>query len=106
MPIANAKVEIYKNDVLIATGYTDADGKYTYPLEAGDYRIVISKTGYNTVTKEETIGTRTQLVVNLPESAYGLPLDKTVSVTLLKDYTLSSTDKTVSVGTTIETVVG
>ena len=64
--IEDAKVEIYKDSVLIKTGYTDANGTYKTYLEAGDYVIVLSKEGYNTVTKTETLTRNTELMVNLP----------------------------------------
>jgi len=94
MPIQNAKVEVYKDSELIETGYTDVDGKYHTTLGAGTYRIVISKTGYETIEKTETITKTTELMVNLPTPPYGLPLDVYLTEVLSYDYTLGSSDVT------------
>jgi len=66
MPIVNAKVEIYKDSELIVTGYTDSEGKFSTALNAGTYRVVISKEGYATQEKTETLSKYTELMVNLP----------------------------------------
>jgi hypothetical protein len=67
--IENVKVEIYLSGILIKTGYTDALGTYKTNVAAGLYTIVLSKDGYNTITKVETITRPTELMVNLPASA-------------------------------------
>jgi len=105
MPIANAKVEIYKDSTLIATGYTDSEGRFSYTLDVGTYTIIISKTGYQTVTKTETVSTRTQLVVNLPEAVALGAKDLTLTLTLLKDYTVSSQDKNLNLACSYETQI-
>ena len=64
--IEDVLVEIYKDDVLVASGYTDENGTYKTYLEAGTYEIVLSKEGYNTITKNETLTRNTELMVNLP----------------------------------------
>lgn len=64
--IEDVKVEIYKNEVLIDTGYTDENGTYKTYIAAGDYVIVLSKDGYNTITKTETITRPSELMINLP----------------------------------------
>lgn len=66
MPIEGAHVEVFKDGVLVAEGYTDADGKWTQRLLAGTYHIIVSKTGYTTIEKTETLVRRTDLIVNLP----------------------------------------
>jgi len=66
MPIANAKVEIFKDSELIYTGYTDADGRFQKTLDAGTYTIRISKTGYLTVEKTVVLTRSTEEMVNLP----------------------------------------
>jgi len=97
MPIQNAKVEIYKDSTLIETGYTDVYGKYHTTLSAGTYRIVISKTGYETIEKTETVTKTTELMVNLPTPAYGLPYDVPLTMpSIIAQFTLSSTDVTLS----------
>jgi len=70
MPIANAKVEIFKDTELIYTGYTDENGRFTKMLDAGTYKIRISKEGYLTVEKTETLTRSTELMVNLPSELY------------------------------------
>lgn len=51
--ISGARVQIYKDDRLIQTQYTSADGMYTIQnLEAGTYRIDISANGYQRYTNE------------------------------------------------------
>lgn len=64
--IEDVKVEIYLGGILITTGYTDALGTYKTNVAAGDYVIVLSKDGFNTITKTETITRPTELMVNLP----------------------------------------
>lgn len=64
--IEDALVEILEDDVVIKSGYTDEDGKYTTTLGAGTYEIRISKTGYQTITKTETLNYPTEIMVNLP----------------------------------------
>jgi len=105
MPIANAKVEIYKDSTLITTGYTDSEGRFKYSLDVGTYTIVISKTGYQTITKVETVGTRTQLVVNLPESIALGTKDFDLTLSCVKDYTVSSQDKNLTLACSYETVL-
>jgi len=67
MPIEDAHVEVYKDGALVAEGYTDATGRYTTSLDAGTYLVRISKTGYATIEKTETLARSTELVVNLPD---------------------------------------
>lgn len=105
MPIVGAKVEVWKDGVLIQTGYTDDTGKFLTTLEIGDYDIIISKEGYNTITKEELIGTRTQLIVNLPSLSVAVSTDALCTISLLKDYTTSIQDMPLSVSTDYETEV-
>lgn len=64
--IENALVEIIQSGVTVKSGYTDSNGKYTTVLGAGTYTICISKTGYKTITKTETLQYATELMVNLP----------------------------------------
>jgi hypothetical protein len=64
--LENVKVEIYLAGVLIKTGYTDALGTYKTYVAAGDYIIVLSKDGYSTITKTETITRPSEIMVNLP----------------------------------------
>lgn len=106
MPIANAKVEIYKDSILITTGYTDSYGKFTYPLDVGDYKIIISKEGYQTVTKEETVSTRTQLIVNLPSLTVAVTTDALGVITLVKDYFTTVTEKVSPITLTKDTTIG
>jgi len=105
MPIENAKIEIYEDSELIETGYTDVYGKYHTTLSAGTYRIVISKTGYETIEKTETITKTTELMVNLPTPAYGLPLDVYITEIITYDFTLSSSDRTLTESISYETEV-
>jgi hypothetical protein len=71
--IEGVKVEIYLSGVLIKTGYTDSLGTYKTNVAAGIYVIVLSKEGYNTITKTEVLTKPTELMVNLPTkiSSYG-----------------------------------
>lgn len=71
--LENVKVEIYLAGVLIKTGYTDALGTYKTNVAAGVYTIILSKTGYNTITKTETITRPSELMVNLPTYILELP---------------------------------
>jgi hypothetical protein len=64
--IEGVKVEIYLSGVLTKTGYTDALGTYKTNVAAGAYVIVLSKDGFNTITKTEVITKPTELMVNLP----------------------------------------
>jgi len=105
LPIVNAKVEIWKDGVLIDTLYTDSEGRANKTLEIGEYEIIISKTGYQTITKTETISTRTELMVNLPEAIAVGAHDVDVTLTLMKDYTLASTSKTLNLTLTYEKLV-
>jgi len=66
MPIEDAYVEVWQNGVLVADGYTDATGRFTTDLLEGTYLIRISKAGYATIEKTETIARSTELIVNLP----------------------------------------
>ena len=66
MPIEDAHVEVYKDGVLVAEGYTDAEGKFSTPLAPGDYLIRVSKAGFATIEKTETLARSTELIVNLP----------------------------------------
>jgi len=80
MPIADAKVEIFKDSELIYTGYTDSNGKFTKTLEAGIYTIRISKTGYLTIEKTEELVRSTELMVNLPSELIIMGTSYDVSV--------------------------
>mgnify|MGYP001052222782 CR=1 FL=1 len=71
MPIEDALVEVYKDGELWASGLTDSTGRWSCTLVAGSYTIIISKTGYQTITKSETVGFNTELIVNLPTAAPG-----------------------------------
>jgi len=71
MPIEDAYVEVWQNGILIADGYTDATGRFTTSLLEGTYLIRISKAGYDTIEKTETIARSTELIVNLPTAAPG-----------------------------------
>ena len=64
--IEGALVEIIQDSTVIKSGYTDANGKYTTVLGAGTYTIRISKTGWQTIEKTETLAYPTELMVNLP----------------------------------------
>ena len=68
--ISNVLVEIIQNDVVIKYGYTDGNGKYTTKLDAGVYKIRLSKTGFKTTEKIETLDCSTELMVNLPIEYY------------------------------------
>jgi len=85
MPIVGALVQVFKDSELIASGYTDSEGKWSYTLEAGTYLIRISKTGYSTIEKTEVVATRTQLFVNLPEAIEKGGYDFTPESMLLYD---------------------
>jgi len=64
--IENALVEIIQDSIVVHSGYTDVNGKYTTVLGAGTYTIRISKDGYRTIEKTETLSQPTELMVNLP----------------------------------------
>lgn len=64
-PIEDALVEIIQGGSTVKSGYTDADGKYQTTLGPGTYTIRISKTGYQTAEKTETLNYSTELMVNL-----------------------------------------
>lgn len=64
--IEDALVEIIQDSIVVKSGYTDVNGKYTTVLGAGTYTIRISKTGYRTIEKTETLSQPTELMVNLP----------------------------------------
>lgn len=64
--IQGATVDIYLGGVLILSGTTDAFGTYKTTLLPGTYDIIIHKTGYQQVTKHETLTIQTELMVNLP----------------------------------------
>ena len=66
--IEGALVEIIQNSTVVKSGYTDAQGKYSTILGLGTYKIRISKTGYDTVEKTETLSYPTELMVNLPSA--------------------------------------
>ena len=51
-PAANLKIEIYAHDLLVASGQTDLQGKYTIHLTPGIYRIIIHLDGE---AKTETV---------------------------------------------------
>jgi len=64
--IENALVEIIQDSTVVKSGYTDANGKYATVLGAGTYKIRISKSGYRTIEKTETLAYPSELMVNLP----------------------------------------
>jgi len=64
--IEGVLVKVYKDDVLIDSGLTDANGTWKTYLAAGIYRIELSKDGYYPVTKNETLTRNTELMVNCP----------------------------------------
>jgi len=64
--IEGALVEIIQDSTVVKSGYTDAQGKYSTVLGAGTYKIRISKTGYQTIEKTETLAYPSELMVNLP----------------------------------------
>lgn len=66
--IAGVTVSIYLSGVLVRTGTTDVTGKYATVIGPGVYDIVLSKAGYKTITKHETIAYATELMVNLPSA--------------------------------------
>ena len=68
--IDNVLVEIIQNDIVIKSGFTDANGRYTTPLEIGTYKIRLSKTGFKTIEKIETLNQPMELMVNLPLEHY------------------------------------
>lgn len=105
MPIVNAKVEIWKDGVLIDTLYTDSQGKARKTLDVGAYSIIISKTGYNTITKNETISTRTELLVNLPEAIALGATELLLGISCAKDYSTNYTSVPISITSTYETDV-
>jgi len=78
--IEGVLVEIYKDDVLVDTGLTDANGTYKTYLAAGTYRIELSKEGYWPVTKNETLTRNTELMVNCPTKM--VPISRTGIVKL------------------------
>lgn len=103
--IAGVHVEVFKDSTLVKEGYTDENGKWTDTLEAGTYLIRLSKTGYTTVEKTETIPRDMQLMVNLPKTVVP-SVDKTV--TMIRGYetsVLGGTYKTSSISTSYETEV-
>jgi len=51
-PAANLKIEIYINNLQVASGQTDPQGKYTVNLTPGTYKIIIHLNGE---TKTETV---------------------------------------------------
>lgn len=70
--IEGALVEIIQDSTVVKSGYTDANGKYSTVLGAGTYKIRISKTGYQTIEKTETLAYPSELMVNLP---YMVPVE-------------------------------
>jgi uncharacterized protein YegP (UPF0339 family) len=46
IPVIGAIVEIYKNDTTKSSVVTDASGSYNFTLDAGNYDIFVSSTGY------------------------------------------------------------
>ncbi len=58
---SGATIQLFRNDVEVATALSDAEGKFSFEeLAAGDYQLIISKDGY--VTREEivTVGADTE----------------------------------------------
>jgi len=66
----DAKIEIYRDGILVAEGYTDIRGRFAVQLEAGAYEIRITLPDKRTITKYEFIPKDTQLVVNIPPYIY------------------------------------
>jgi len=64
--IEGALVEVIQAGMTVQSGYTDSIGKYVTVLGSGIYTIRISKTGYRTIEKTETLTQPTELMVNLP----------------------------------------
>lgn len=64
--IEGALVEIIQASIVIKSGYTDVNGTYKTVLGAGTYTIRISKTGWQTIEKTETLSYPSELMVNLP----------------------------------------
>ena len=105
MPISGALVEIYKNELKIKEGYTDENGKYSTTLDAGVYRIVVSKAGYNTIEKTETIGATTELLVNLPAGVVYEEYDVEVTISTLIDVAPETPELLSEITTTVTTEV-
>jgi hypothetical protein len=66
--IEGVLIEVYKEGDKVKEGLTDSDGKWVDTLEAGDYYIRLSKSGLQTIEKNETLVRDTELMVNLPRS--------------------------------------
>lgn len=66
--IENALVSIAQAGIVVKSGLTDSTGKYSTVLGAGTYTITISKTGYETIVKTETLAQATELMVNLADT--------------------------------------
>lgn len=114
--IEGALVEIIQDSTVIKSGYTDSNGKYTTAIGAGTYKIRISKTGYKTIEKNETLTQATELMVNLPEmipliSRSGIAqtfilgsAENPVITTILKEF-VDSNLKTISISAIPQVVV-
>jgi len=66
--IADVLVEIIRAGVVVKSGYTDANGKYSTVVGAGTYTIRLSKAGYQTIEKTETLAYSSELMINLPDA--------------------------------------
>lgn len=64
--LQGATINIYLNGTLIVTGITDALGTFQTLLLPGTYVIIISASGYQSITKTEVLTINTELIVNLP----------------------------------------
>jgi len=62
-PISNVYIEIYKDGILVATGYTDANGQLELLLQSGTYKIRASKSGYETVEKTVVVEANTSVTI-------------------------------------------
>jgi len=61
--IPNVYIEVYKDGVLVVTGYTDANGQLELLLQAGTYKIRASKSGYETVEKTVVVEADTSVTI-------------------------------------------
>jgi hypothetical protein len=66
--ISYANVDIYKDDKLIASTFTDADGNYSVKLDTGIYRIEFQYAGFERVIEEITVESDVTLTRNLTEN--------------------------------------
>ena len=92
MPISNALVNVYLNDVLLTSGKTDDDGKLPVQIakpNAGDVlKMVVTYAGYNTNTTTMKI-TENILIPDKPEIS--INVDKTEKDTINTNVLLATT---------------